>query len=122
MLAYPKPSAPKKKKAQNNKRQTVPTICDHCGETAYCQTNEIFRGKNRQISIQYGFQNNLCLGCHEKVTNLRGEYWILKDEEWKQQAQKKFEETHTRAEFMALIGRNYLDEIIGGKNEGIQRV
>ena len=26
----------------------------------------------------------------------------------KRECQKKFEETHTRAEFMALIGRNYL--------------
>lgn len=111
MLAIPKPPKTKKKKAKNNKRQTVQTKCDHCGRYAYCQTNEIFRGNNRQISIEYGFQNNLCLECHEKVTNLRDEYWIEKDMEWKQRAQEEYEETHSNAEFMALIGRNYLDKM-----------
>ena len=28
----------------------------------------------------------------------------------KQDCQRRFEETHTRAEFMAIIGRNYLSD------------
>ena len=32
------------------------------------------------------------------------------DLEVKQECQRKFEETHSREEFMEIIGRNYLDE------------
>lgn len=62
----------------------------------------------RRISEQNGFwvwivgeyhnQSNIGIHCGNKDLDLK----------LKQDCQRKFEETHTRAEFMALIGRNYL--------------
>ena len=65
--------------------------------------HEIYEGKNRQNSMIHGFVIPLCRECH---------FWIHHDiqmnEYYKQMCQKKFEENHTRDEFMDIIHRNYL--------------
>ena len=69
--------------------------------------HHIFEGPNRRISEEYGFFIWLIPHYH----NMSDE-GIHFDKEFdlkvKKMCQAKFEETHTREEFMALIGRNYL--------------
>lgn len=82
-------------------------FCYLCGARDGLQTHHVWGGvANRPISEKYGLKVWLCHECHtgphgaqyDKATNL-----FLK-----QQAQRAFEKTHTRAEWMSLIRKNYL--------------
>lgn len=66
--------------------------------------HEIFGGRNRQISIQHGFCIAICEECHDR-TEIDMEF----DRELKRECQSKFEEKHTRDEFLKLIDKSYLD-------------
>lgn len=59
---------------------------------------------NRKNADKYGLTVWLCPGHHEKLHRDRelDLYFI-------RLAQSKFEETHTREEFMAIFGKNWLD-------------
>ncbi len=70
--------------------------------------HHVFGGPNRTISEAEGFTVHLCLGHHEigdaAVHNNQENMRILQRD-----AQREYEKTHTREQFMKLIGRNYLD-------------
>lgn len=70
--------------------------------------HEIYYGiKNRAISKKYGFWCYLVPELHN--TSKNGVHFNKElDLSLKKTAQTKFEETHTREEFIKLIGRNYL--------------
>lgn len=75
----------------------------------YLETHHIFGGPNRKISEMQGFKVKLCIAHHrtgpEAVhRNMKNMRLIQRD------AQKAYENTHTRQQFMRLIGRNYLEE------------
>ena len=81
--------------------------CYLCGKTVNLERHHIFGGvANRKISEQLGLWVYLCHDCHtgkngaqyNKFTNLR----------LKQDAQRAFEQNHTRDEWMKWIGKNYL--------------
>ena len=82
-------------------------VTGHGGELA---VHEIYHGANRQISKANGlwcflkpeYHNMSPRGVHTGNFEL--------DLRLKQECQAKFEETHTRQEFIKLIGRNYLDD------------
>lgn len=65
--------------------------------------HEIFCGSKRQASMKHGFCVPLCRYCHIIVTN---SYKF--DAELRSLCQLKFETAHSREEFIAIIGRNYL--------------
>lgn len=76
------------------------------------QRHHIYYGnKNRSVSEKNGFwvwlmpiwhnASNVAVHCKNGAAL---------DLELKRDCQRKFEETHTREEFLSLIGRNYLDE------------
>lgn len=71
--------------------------------------HHIYDGPNRSISEAEGLKVYLCLAHHTDgpaaVHNNHDNMLLLQ-----QDAQKAYERTHTREEFMQLIGRNYLDE------------
>ncbi|WP_343247744.1 hypothetical protein [Diplocloster hominis] len=71
--------------------------------------HHIFGGPNRAISEAEGMKVFLCLEHHisgpAAVHNNHENMLILQ-----QDAQRLYEVTHTRQEFMKLIGRNYLDD------------
>ena len=71
------------------------------------QEHHIFGGPNRKISEAEGLKVWLCLAHHtqgqEAVHNNIRNMRILQ-----QDAQQAYERTHTREEFVRLIGRNYL--------------
>ena len=73
------------------------------------QVHHIYAGKNRRTSDQNGFWIWILpywhTGCNEAVHCKNGS---ALDMELKQDCQRKYEETHTREEFMQLIGRSYL--------------
>lgn len=79
------------------------------------EEHHIFYGTaNRRISEAEGFKVDLCqrhhrYACgnspeaiHDNPTGRSLDLWL------KQQAQRKYEETHTRDQFIKLIGRSYL--------------
>ncbi len=71
--------------------------------------HHVYGGANRAISEAEGLKVYLCLEHHvdgpEAVHNNQGNMRVLQRD-----AQRKYEETHGREEFMRLIGRNYLEE------------
>jgi len=77
--------------------------CSYCGSYGAIEVNEVFEGKNRQVSIKNGFCVSLCHRCHQKFHDNR-EFNLY----YKRLFQKEFEKTHSREEFIKLIGRNYL--------------
>ena len=58
-------------------------------------------GSNRKRSIENGFVTLICRNCHQNekiIAKLKIKY------------QKKYEKTHTREEFIKLIGKSYIKE------------
>ena len=69
--------------------------------------HHVFGGPNRQISEAQGFKVYLCLEHHEtgpEAVHRNHETMLLVQ----QDTQRAYERTHTREDFMELIGRNYL--------------
>lgn len=65
--------------------------------------HEIFRGRNRQTSMKNGLVIPVCRKCHDLIPKDK----ILREELHKI-GQKAYEKTHTREEFIATFGKNYL--------------
>lgn len=74
--------------------------CEFCGKySERLDPHEVYGGSNRKRSIKYKFIKLICHECHsnEKV--------IM---QLRKNVQKEFEKNHTRAEFIAIIGKSYL--------------
>lgn len=84
-----------------------PYECFVCHQWGDIHLHHVFKGKNRKISDREGFVVHLCADCHNA---LHGKNGHRMDEYLMQTCQEEFEKTHTREEFMKLIGRNYLDD------------
>lgn len=69
-----------------------------------------FGTSRRKISEQNGFKVWLCPLHHEGTYGIHGKNGHDLDIYLKQVCQKKYEETHSREEFINLIGKNYLEE------------
>lgn len=83
-------------------------VCFICQREEGVEEHHIFFGsKNRKQSELHGLKVWLCYDHHRGKTSPHLN--INVDRHLKQIAQKEFERTHTRAEFMAGFGRNYLD-------------
>ena len=77
--------------------------CMLCGSTYQLTWNEIFRGKNRQLSMKYGLCQRLCLSCHMKYQEdpVFNEFWHKK-------GQLEFIKNHPELDFVKIFGKNYL--------------
>ena len=74
--------------------------CEFCGrECKRLDPHEVYGGSNRQRSIKHKFIKLICRECHSNEKIIAQ---IRKD------VQKEFEKTHTREQFIALIGKSYL--------------
>lgn len=84
--------------------------CYITGVTDGLHKHHIYKGNPlRQISERNGFWVWLRWDWHNGADyGVHGKYGHDLDLRLKRACQEKYEETHTRAEFMALIGRNYL--------------
>lgn len=80
--------------------------CYICGAPTVELHHIFFGTKDRKVSDHEGFTVLLCPYHHRGPKgphlNREADLWL------KRKAQAKYEETHTREEFMALIGRGYL--------------
>lgn len=84
--------------------------CWVCGAIRGLNDHHIYFGTgNRQVSEKYGFKVYLCARHH----NL-SEYGVHFDKDLdlrlKRTCQRAFERTHSREEFIEIIGKNYLGD------------
>ena len=81
--------------------------CFFCGKPAECIHEVYFGTANRQISIKNGF----CVGLCHKEHNLSDKS-VHRDRKMdlilKKKYQEEYEKTHTREEFIKLIGKSFL--------------
>ena len=85
-------------------------VCYISGQTNNLHRHHIYFGTGlRQISEKHGFWVYLAGWLHNQSNDgVHGKNGRELDLMLKQHAQRKYEETHSREEFMKLIGRNYL--------------
>ena len=81
--------------------------CYITGYTGALHKHHIYGGPNRRISDKHGFWVWLRPEMHN-MSNEGVHFNKALDEELKMKCQAEYEKTHTREEFMKLIGRNYL--------------
>ena len=85
---------------QRDKGMVKAGKCEYCNkQSKHLDPHEVYGGSNRKRSITNGFVKKLCRECHsnKKVIN-----------QLRIDTQKEYEKTHTREEFIKLVGRNYL--------------
>ena len=75
----------------------------------YLEEHHIYGGANRQISEAEGLKVYLCQECHRGRDGAHRN--IAKMRFLQQEGQRAYEKTHTRQQFMQLIGRNFLEDI-----------
>ena len=84
--------------------------CYITGQTNNVHYHHIYRGVNRSISDEHGFGVYLCARLHNASDDgVHGKNGHELDMMLKRHCQMAYEKEHSREEFMALIGRNYLD-------------
>ena len=85
-------------------------VCYLTGSTYNLHRHHIYAGSRRPISEREGFWVWLT-GYYHNQSNagVHGKDGHELDWKLKQDCQRKYEETHSREEFMWLIGKNYLD-------------
>ena len=83
--------------------------CYICHATQGLNCHHIFTGCNRKQADKQGLTVYLCVNHHTGNNGVHNgnEYWYKKLQVI---AQRKFEETHTREEFMKLFHKNYIME------------
>ena len=81
--------------------------CYLCGRKTCLERHHIFAGvANRRISEREGFWCYLDADCHRGTEG--AQYSKELNLRLKRDCQMAYEETHSREEFMRLIGKNYL--------------
>lgn len=84
--------------------------CFECGRTDILECHHVFYGTAyRRLSEKYGLKVWLCPEHHRGKNGVHGRNKALRLRLMRY-AQRRFEETHTREEFMRLFGRNRLEE------------
>ena len=85
---------------QRDKNLVKEGICEFCGNySKHLDPHEVYGGSNRKRSIQHKFVKLICPKCHSNETIIN---------QLRIDTQKEYEKTHTRQEFINLIGKSYL--------------
>lgn len=81
--------------------------CFVCGGMRDLELHHIMHGTaNRRLATKYGL---ICWLCREHHTGTRGAHNNAElNRRLQQEAQRAFERTHTRQEWMTIFGKNYL--------------
>lgn len=83
--------------------------CFICSKKTALHDHHIYFGTaRRKISEKNGFKVWLCYDHHEGTFGVHGKKGYELDKYLKRVCQLKYEETHTREEFIKLIGKSYL--------------
>ena len=103
----------------NGYKDKAERVCIYC-RAPYAERHEVYGGANRQISIREGFQIDLCRE-HHRALHENIEDWAQKENRtWRRYYEKKWLEEQVEAGatlaeavrgWMAMIGKNYLEEI-----------
>lgn len=72
------------------------------------EEHHIFYGVNRKLSEKYGLKVPLCYEHHRGTNGVHGKNGKELNIKLKKIAQRRFEETHTREDFIQNFGKNYL--------------
>lgn len=114
--AFPKPQDKKKKKKMNGYKDKANRICAYTGRP-YAERHEIFCGRNRQISIDEGFQIDVCPEIHKELQENITEWAQAENLRLRQKCQSEYEGAlidtgiapdEAREDWIRLIGRSYL--------------
>lgn len=114
--AFPKPQDKKKKKKVNGYKGKADRVCAYTGRP-FAERHEIFCGRNRQISIDNGFQIDVCQELHAELQANVTEWAQAENLRLRQKCQSEYEETligsgitpdEARKLWIKLIGRSYL--------------
>lgn len=117
MMKFPKSLKPKNRKIHKHSvLQIKDGTCYLCTKLnqdhrwhQILHEHHVFGGQNRSISEAEGMKVYLCLRHHidgpEAVHNNKRNMRIIQED-----AQKVYELTHTREQFMERFGRNYLED------------
>lgn len=90
--------------------------CYLCKRMVKTEEHHIFGGPNRKLSERYGLKVYLCPFCHRD--NREGAHANLeKMGRLHRIGQLAFEKKHTRAEFMKIFGKNYLEDMENAADE-----
>lgn len=81
--------------------------CFMCHRTGDLHSHHIFGGPNRKWSEKYGLKIWLCPE-HHNMSDNGVHFNKALDLQIKQIAQREFEDTYTREDFMRIFGKNYL--------------
>ena len=114
----PKPTDKKPKKKVNGWKNKKDRFCAYCGEP-YAERHEVFGGPNRQTSINYGFQVDVCRMHHKELQNNFTDWAKAENKVLRSGFQRKFmddlkkdgcTEKEALKAWMMIIGKNYLEE------------
>ena len=85
---------------QRDKGLVKSGICEFCGNySKQLDPHEVYGGSNRKRSIKHKFVKLICRKCH-------GNEDIIK--QLRIDTQKEYMKTHTKEEFIKLIGKSYI--------------
>lgn len=114
--AFPKPVNKKKKKKANGWKGKKDRFCKYCGKP-YAERHELFGGSNRQLSIDKGWQIDVCTKHHgelqanitswakEENLRLRRLYQTKQEEEFMEASASA---NQAREIWISMIGKSYL--------------
>lgn len=113
-LLFPKKAGKKRRKRHKDsilhRKNGTCYLCMAGGDYTYhwyLEEHHIFGGPNRINSEAEGLKVYLCQECHRGKDGVHSN--IAKMRFLQQEGQRAYERTHTRKQFMELIGRNYLE-------------
>lgn len=86
---------------------TEPGKCYLCGLRCKTHKHHIFDGPNRRLSEKDNFIVYLCPNCHN-MGRVNVHNNIALRRQLQREAQKEYEQTHTRDEFIKRYGRSFL--------------
>lgn len=82
--------------------------CFICKSNYSLQKHHIFNGPYKKVSEKYGLLIKVCPNCHTFASNSIHRDSTLR-KRLKQIGQERFEQNHSREEFIKEFGKNYLD-------------
>lgn len=82
--------------------------CFLCGSYTWLESHHVFPGPFRHASDVYGYKVTLCHYCHNEPGGVHSNK--KKRNQLKRMAQKEYEKTHTREQFIAEFGKSYMME------------
>ena len=118
--AYPKPVSRKKQKLYNGYKDKPDRVCRYCGQQG-ADRHEVFGGSNRQTSIRYGFQIDVC-GKHHQELHENATPWAQEENRRlrryyevkyiKDRMAEGMTDRQALISWMQLIGKNYVAEFM----------